>query len=260
VAFNGLDGGGTAYLRGTPAGLARAASWYGETTGEALAVGDFDGDGHADVAVGNAGFGVHDTEEPWVPEHPLPARAGGIVRVLYGSAQGPATTRPPVDLDQNTAGVPGSDEAGDRFGHALAAADLTGDGRADLAIGVPGEDVGTASDTGSVSVLLGSPSGLTTAGARNLHQNTAGVPGGNETGDGFGGASGCGLLLRDLNRDGRADLFVAAPGEDAGSGRVWTLRGTASGITTSGSAAFSAAGLGLPRPTGGLAFGSTLCP
>ncbi|MEU4098852.1 FG-GAP and VCBS repeat-containing protein [Streptomyces sp. NPDC026673] len=259
VAHNGFEGGGTTYLRGTPGGLVRAESWYGETTGEALAVGDFDGDGHADVALGLAGFGAHDTEEPWIPEHPLPARAGGIVRVLYGSAQGPAATRSPVDLDQDTAGVPGSDEGGDGFGRALAAADVTGDGRADLAIGIPGEDVGTVADTGGVTVLLGSPSGLTAAGARNLHQNTAGVPGGNEAGDGFGGTAGCGLLLRDLDRDGRADLFAAAAGEDAGDGRVWTLRGTATGITTTGSAAYSAAGLRLPGPTGGLAFGSTLC-
>ncbi|WP_431959121.1 FG-GAP repeat protein [Actinacidiphila sp. bgisy160] len=42
-----------------------------------------------------------------------------------------------MDLDQSTAGVPGSDVAGDRFGLSLAAADLTGDGRADLAAGVP---------------------------------------------------------------------------------------------------------------------------
>ncbi|SNT59076.1 FG-GAP-like repeat-containing protein [Actinacidiphila glaucinigra] len=260
VAYNGIEGGGTAYLRGTAAGLVRAPSWYGETTGESLAAGDFDGDGHADLAVGLAGFGPHDTEEPWVPEHPLPTRTGGIVRVLYGSAQGPAATRPPVDLDQNTAGVPGGDEAGDRFGLTLAAADLTADGRADLAVGVPGEDVGAVVDAGSVTVLLGSPSGLATAGSRTVHQDTAGVPGGGERGDGFGGATGCGLLLRDLNRDGRADLAVAATGEDAGSGRVWTLRGTATGITTTGSAAFSAAGLGLPGPTGGLSFGSTLCP
>ncbi|MEU1537468.1 FG-GAP repeat protein [Actinacidiphila glaucinigra] len=76
VAYNGLEGGGTAYLRGTPAVLVRvpswfghrpgpgrpgpgtvlvlvrAPSWYGETTGESLAVGDFDGDGRADLAVG----------------------------------------------------------------------------------------------------------------------------------------------------------------------------------------------------------------
>jgi FG-GAP repeat len=39
-------------------------------------------------------------------------------------------------------------------------ADFNNDGAADLAVGVPGEDVGSISDAGAVNVLYGSASGL----------------------------------------------------------------------------------------------------
>ncbi|MCX4989677.1 MULTISPECIES: FG-GAP and VCBS repeat-containing protein [unclassified Streptomyces] len=258
AAYNGLEGGGTTYLRGTSTGLVRADSWYGETTGNTVAVGDFDKDGYADLALGNAAFGAYDSEEPWVPQHPLPTRKGGAVRVLYGSAQGPAATRPPVDLVQGIGGVPGTDETDDRFGNTLSTADVNGDGAADLAIGAPGEDIGSAVNTGNVVVLHGSGSGLTTTGAQSFNQGTAGVPGSNETDDSFGGTNGYGIFLRDLNRDGRADLSVAAPGEDGNNGRVWTLTAGASGPTGTGAVSFTAGTLALPAPTTGLAFGSVL--
>ena len=38
--------------------------------------------------------------------------------------------------------------------------DFNGDGEADLAVGVPGEDVGTVTDAGAVNVVYGSGAGL----------------------------------------------------------------------------------------------------
>ena len=63
------------------------------------------------------------------------------------------------------------------------AADLNHDGVADLAVEVPGEN-GVA---GAVSVLPGSPGGLTSTGGRLFTQNSPGVPGIAETFDQFGG-------------------------------------------------------------------------
>ncbi|MET9900360.1 FG-GAP and VCBS repeat-containing protein [Streptomyces sp. NPDC006446] len=257
AAYYGDGGGGTAFLRGTSTGLAHVASWNGESTGTAVAVGDFDKDGHADVALGSAGFGTHD-DEGWTPKRPLPLHKGGAVRVLYGSAQGPAATRPPVDLVQGTGGVPGTDETDDRFGNTLSTADVNGDGAADLAIGAPGEDIGSAVNTGNVTVLHGSGSGLTTTGAQTFNQGTSGVPGSNETDDSFGGFNGYGIFLRDLNGDGRADLSVAAPGEDGNTGRVWTLTAGASGLTGTGAVTYTPGTLKLPASITGLSFGSTL--
>ncbi|MEG7741722.1 FG-GAP repeat protein, partial [Listeria monocytogenes] len=72
-------------------------------------------------------------------------------------------------------------------------------------------------DPGHVQVLqLQGTSSLTVARRLSLAQSSAGVPGGDEPGDGFGAS----LALGDLDRDGYADLVVGAPGEDEGAGRV----------------------------------------
>ena len=68
-------------------------------------------------------------------------------------------------------------EAGDQFGAVLTTGDFNGDGYADLAVGVPGEDVGSISDAGAVHVLYGSVSGLTSTWDQLWTQDSPGVPG-----------------------------------------------------------------------------------
>ncbi|MEU6683601.1 FG-GAP-like repeat-containing protein [Streptomyces sp. NPDC046832] len=191
------------------------------------AVGDIDNDGHADIVVGN------DREVSADPGGAL----GGKVSVVYGGPEGPDPDRAPLALTQDSAGVPGASEKGDRFGSGVSLGDINGDGYADLAIGSAGEN----SSAGAVTVLYGSASGLTTKGATSYTQNTAGVPGGSEAGDRFGER----VTLTDHTGDGRADLSVSAPGENAGDGAVWSLRGTATGPTTSGSASFGPGATGI---------------
>ncbi|WOT36221.1 FG-GAP-like repeat-containing protein [Streptomyces coeruleorubidus] len=189
--------------------------------GSVSAVGDIDGDGHDDIAVGN------DREASADPEGAL----GGKVTVVHGGPDGGLdTNHAPLVLTQDTAGVPGAAEKGDRFGSDVALGDVNGDGFADLAIGAAGEN----SAAGAVTVLYGSASGLTTKGATSYTQNTAGVPGSSEQGDRFGAR----VTLTDHTGDHRADLSVSAPGENAGDGAVWSLRTTATGPTATGSVSF----------------------
>ena len=63
-------------------------------------------------------------------------------------------------------------EAGDQFGSALAVGDFEGDGFDDLAVGVPGEDVGPIPDAGAVDVLPGFETGLDASKAQSWTQDS----------------------------------------------------------------------------------------
>ena len=68
----------------------------------------------------------------------------------------------------------------------IAYADFNGDGCPDLAIGAPGEAIGDVADAGLVNVLYGSAAGLSAANNQTWQQDTPGVGGAAEAGDGFG--------------------------------------------------------------------------
>jgi hypothetical protein len=112
--------------------------------------------------------------------------------------------------------------------------DFNGDGFGDLAIGAPGEDIGTIQDAGAVNVLYGSQSGLTGAADQLWHQNSPGVQGEGEAGDLFGLTLSCG----DYDGDGYSDLAIGAEWEDvediADAGAVNVLYGSPSGLTDAG--------------------------
>ncbi|GAA2432506.1 FG-GAP repeat protein [Streptomyces glaucus] len=108
--------------------------------------------------------------------------------------------------------------------------DFDGDGCAGLAAAAPAATVGGRKGAGCVAVVHGLPSGLRTRTRQAFSQNTPGVPGTAQKGD----LSGRGTRLGDTNRDGRADLAVGAPGENAGAGSVRTFRSGPAAVVTSG--------------------------
>jgi hypothetical protein len=168
----GLTGSGSQTFTQNSPGVGSTAE-LGDRFGSALAAGDFDNDGSADLAIG------------------APAEAigsiivAGAVNVLYGTAAG-LTGSGSQTFTQNSPGVGSAAEAFDLFGGALAAGDFDKDGFADLAIGVPGESVGSIVDAGAANVLYGSPTGLTGSGSQTFTQNSPGVGSAAEEDDFFG--------------------------------------------------------------------------
>ncbi|MFE0105323.1 esterase [Streptomyces sp. NPDC059009] len=208
--------------------------------GPVAASGDINHDGYDDLVTG----------EPNSPDDGGEFKTGGVVGVRYGGAGGPSE-----DVGwwtQDTDGVPGTAEQGDGWGSDLSVADTDGDGYADVAIGAPGEDIGTVADAGAVWVLRGSGSGLTSKGAKSWDQDSADIPGVPEKGDKWGAQ----VRLTDPNRDGRFGLLASAPGENAGDGFVWVLSAGSGGITSSGAWSYGAQTLGAPGTAA--AFGAAI--
>ena len=142
-------------LRGQTSGLSQlrpglhfAGTSGGAGFGNAMAIGDFTGDGRKDIAVGN----------------PLGSEGVVVFRSTSDQTFVPQFERAFSLLQSGTANQ--TDEAEDRFGAALAVLDMNNDGAADLAVGAPGETVGSSTGIGAVSVFFGVPGGSITGGSR----------------------------------------------------------------------------------------------
>lgn len=153
-----------------------------------LVTGDFDGDGIEDVALG-------------VPESDLARPQGGAVFIFKGTAAGLP--------DAPTWTITGQSDTA-QFGAVMVAGDLDGDGKADLAISAPGDDL-TVADSGAVYLY-----GLGPNGPRQLRPPLTGLGRGN-----FGAA----LAIADADGDGDGDLIVGSPGADIAPGGAFTARG-----------------------------------
>ncbi|HEY2882594.1 MAG TPA: FKBP-type peptidyl-prolyl cis-trans isomerase [Pirellulales bacterium] len=189
----------------------------GEQFGAGLAAADFNGDGIADLAIGVPGQNVGG------------ASGAGAVYIVFGSRGAGIKTAGAKLWTQNSIGIQGTAESGDRFGSSLAAGDFNDDHRMDLAVGVPDEAVGSIQDAGAVNVIYGAPGGL----AQRNNQLFAGLNSGAADGDILGTA----LAAGDFNADGFRDLAIGAPGRTTSgnliaAGAVDVLYGTRSGLQT----------------------------
>ena len=188
----------------------------GENFGAALAAGDIDGDGFADVAVGTPDKvvvpGAHDADGN--PGH------DGSLSVLFGAPTGLTARNQYVTY--NTPGVPGTVAATGagyaRFANELVMGDFNADGRADVA----------AAAGDHVLVFRGGTSRLRT---HHVHR-LSGAP--LSHGDTVVTGIGMSMLAIDIDGDGADDLLAGAPGATVaggnGAGAVAWFTGGAGGL------------------------------
>ena len=123
-------------------------------------VSDFNGDGRSDTVVA----------DPYATVGGV-SQAGRVI-VLYGDADARVGEGSRGIVSQGSGSVGGSAESGDRFGSAMAVADLDCDGFSDLVVGTPLEDVGGQRDSGLVQFVWGGPASLGRArDSRQITQN-----------------------------------------------------------------------------------------
>jgi hypothetical protein len=191
----------------------------GDQLGRALTVGDFNGDGFDDLAIGVPGERLGPDDE------------SGAVIVIFGGNTGLIAYGVSESWNQDWLSANGGGEGDDQFGSSLAAGDFDGDGFDDLAIGVPGETFGIQSHAGGVGLLYGSAEGLNHRNHRLVRQSTNGIADANEIDDHFGRA----LATGDFNADGRDDLAIGVPDEDfddrIDAGVVHVLYGASLGLS-----------------------------
>lgn len=143
----------------------------------------------------------------------IPGKDGGrgIVVVVLGSPTGLDLTKRIV-LRQGSNGAADTAEPGDRFGQAMGAGGISPLGtEASFAVGVPGEDIGSATDAGAVMTFplsLTGPSPVFSRAGVLVRQGAGGVADVPESGDAFGsvvsfGGSGFSQVMA-----------IGVPGED----------------------------------------------
>ncbi len=184
--------------------------------GQGLAVGDFDGDGETDIALGIEDYDVEGSEDH------------GQVRVYRGV--------PGALVDPADPWILNGEGSFDQLGYSVAGCDVDGDGFDDLIAGAPSLDDDRGADTvgatGGVQVWFGGPGGFTAALDNNVVPDPDRIWFANRVGgapDARLAEAGTALATGDLDGDGLCDIAVSgrfgdAVDEDFSRGGVWLVR------------------------------------
>lgn len=192
-----------------PAPAPAASPWYPNAVTAVTELGDVNGDGYNDFAIGYQGQGLTAGQA-----------SVGIVEVHLGSASLATVATPSANI------VAAS--TSDMFGISLSGGDVDGDGRGDLVVGAP-----TALSGGEVAAgLVYMFRGQTLSGNMDPSQATAvfAAPA-TANGDELFGFS---VLVADMNGDGISDIAIASPMQKTlrGTGRIYGFFGRESWAST----------------------------
>ncbi|WP_411822146.1 FG-GAP-like repeat-containing protein [Leptospira sp. 'Mane'] len=165
--------------------------------GQKLALGDVNGDGFGDLAIGAPGYSSN----------------MGQTYIFHGSSAGiPSVTATAANSTQTGAAT------GDSFG-TVHIGDVNGDGYSDLAVGAT-----NVSLSGVVYIFLGSATGISTGNSGAANSVLTGV----SSGDNFGTS----VYIGDTNGDGFSELAVGALNGNTNTGAVYVFHGSSSGIVS----------------------------
>lgn len=207
-------------------------------------IGDLDGDGVSDLALGAMLDDDGGTDR-------------GCAWVLFMNADG--TVRAEQKISSTAGGFTGALDNGDRFGMSIAAlGDVDADGVEDIAVGARGDDDG-GTNRGAIWVLF-----LNADGTVRAHQKISDLVGGFmdalHTGDGFGSSA---AGIGDLDGDGRSELAVGAILFDDGGldrGAIWVLFLNADGTVRAEQRISDVAGQFAGELRNGDQFGTSIAP
>ncbi|MCP3938448.1 MAG: hypothetical protein GY708_24135, partial [Actinomycetia bacterium] len=191
----------------TQGGLTETLEAFDEFGQSVAGIGDLDGDGIVDLAVGARTDDDGGTDR-------------GAIYVLFMNADG--TIKAEQKISDTVGGLTTLLDDGDWFGRSVAAiGDLDGDGIVDIAVGAHGDDDG-GGDSGAVYVLFLNADGTVKA-EQKISSVTGSLAGPVDAGDLWGNSvSGAG----DIDSDGVPDLAVGSVYDDDGGnnrGAVFTL-------------------------------------